>query len=61
MKVVFNKQKENLDTNKEIYRCNTCGKLFNWDKNSSWFGSYRQMENNPEKLKYYCSDKCVRI
>ena len=61
MKVVHDINKTGLDTNKQIYQCKTCGKLFNWDGNSSWYGSYKQMENQPDKIKYFCSDKCVRI
>jgi len=60
MEVIFNK-KQTFKTNKEIYTCHTCKKLFNWGKNSSWFGSYKMMENNPEKIKNFCSDKCASI
>jgi len=58
MKVVFNITKEDLDSSKKVYQCNICGKLFNWNKESSWYGSDYDSENNPDKIKYFCSDKC---
>lgn len=48
-----------LDLNKKIYRCSNCKSEFNWGKNSSWYGSYKQMDENPEKLIYSCSDECM--
>lgn len=59
MKIVHDINKTGLNTNKLIYQCKTCGKLFNWDSNSSWYGSYKQLEDQPDKIKYFCSDKCV--
>jgi len=57
MEVVHNIK--TLETNKSVYKCSTCDKIFNWDKDSSWYGSYKQMENEPDKIKYFCSAKCV--
>jgi len=57
MDIVSNKTK--LNTNKQIYECSVCGELFNWSSQSSWYGSYKQMEEHPDKIKYFCSDKCV--
>lgn len=52
---------EELDHTKKIYKCSNCGKLFNWNENSSWYGSIKQMDDNPDKLIYSCSDKCKTI
>ena len=62
MKVAHNMKNLNLDESKEIYCCATCDKLFNWDENSYWYGSYREMEENSEKnpVPYYCSKKCYK-
>jgi DNA-directed RNA polymerase subunit RPC12/RpoP len=58
MKVSFSKKREGLDLNKTVYICFTCKRLFNWDGQSSWYGSDKDMEEHPEKIKYFCSDKC---
>lgn len=61
MKVVYNADESGIDRTKEVYQCHTCSKVFNWNSNSSWFGSYNQLENNPDEIKYFCSDKCAII
>lgn len=58
MEVVFNRDKLSLDTNRKIYTCNVCQKLFNWGENSWWFGTLKQADDDPSKLTYCCSDKC---
>ena len=58
MKTVFNIIKEGVDLNKRIYQCAVCDKVFNWDENSSWYGSDKDMEEHPEKIKYFCSREC---
>jgi hypothetical protein len=55
MKVSF---KNELDTHRSIYECSQCGKVFNWDKGSCWYGSDKQMEEHPEKIPYFCSHNC---
>jgi len=59
MKVEFKNDK--LDVNKNIYECSVCGNLFNWDKESMWYGSDWQLEHKPERIKYFCSEKCASI
>lgn len=46
-----------LDLNKNIYECSNCEKQFNWNENSSWYGSLGQMDFGEIKI-YSCSDKC---
>ena len=58
MKVIHNISKSNLDTSKKIYTCSNCNELFNWSDQSLWFGSYKDLENNPNRIIYCCSDKC---
>ncbi len=58
MKKVYSAKELGLDLSKKIYECYNCKKMFNWDENSSWYGSIKQMENNPKLLKFACSDKC---
>jgi hypothetical protein len=55
MKISF---KNELDLNKRVYECFICGKIFNWDKNSRWYGSDKQMEEHPDKIPYFCSYTC---
>jgi len=43
---------------KRPYRCHGCGKIFLWTDDASWYGSYYQLEEKPEELKFYCNDKC---
>lgn len=57
MKVSF-RNTNKVDTTKNTYECNGCGSIFHWDSNSSWFGSYKDLEKYPKRIKYYCSDKC---
>ncbi len=58
MDVVRNDYK-GLNLDKKVYRCSTCDKLFNWDENSSWYGSIKQMDEGTIKL-FFCSDKCEK-
>jgi len=58
MKVAFKKSDLPLDPNKRAYECSGCGNLFHWMSSASWYGSHYDMENNPDKLKYYCKDSC---
>jgi len=58
MEVSFSKKREGLNLNRTVYECSACGKLFNWDEQSSWYGSDKDMEEHPEMIKYFCSDKC---
>ncbi len=60
MKIVF-KKPEGLDTNKRVYTCSACGNLFNWNSQSSWFGSQMDLENNPENIIFACSDNCQYV
>ena len=50
---------ETVNFKKNVYRCSYCGNMFNWNKDSSWYGSYADLEDNPRKIKYACSDQCV--
>jgi hypothetical protein len=59
MKVSYNKAKE-FDLNRRVYQCLICDKLFQWDKNSSWFGSDRDEEEHPKRIKYFCSRECFK-
>jgi hypothetical protein len=61
MEVVFNKNKEGLDLDKSVYQCSVCDKLFNWDKDSIWYGSDKELEEHPERIKYFCSKKCYNF
>lgn len=59
MEIVYNVFKlPNIDPNKKIYICNECDNVFNWSVNSSWYGSWQDAEDNPEKIIYVCSKKC---
>jgi hypothetical protein len=60
MKIIHDAKKLGLDTTKKIYECTICQKLFNWDENSSWFGTLKQWEEQPKKLKYFCSEQCEK-
>jgi len=55
MKVAY---KKDIDINRNVYECSTCGKVFNWDVNSCWYGSDKQMEEHPEDIPYFCSHNC---
>ena len=57
MKIVFKKPKH-LDSTKKIYECSNCKNLFNWGNESFWNGSINDLENDPKKIVYACSDKC---
>jgi len=49
---------KHIDTSRRIYRCDTCGNLFNWGDESTWFGSLKELEETPSKIKHYCTKKC---
>ena len=55
MEVIFKNQ---LDRKRQIYECSVCETWFNWGKGCSWYGSIKNMENDPKKLIYCCSEKC---
>ena len=59
MEVTYSIKQFDLDLNKKVYECAVCGKLFNWNNDSRWFGSLREMDKNPEKVKVFCSEKCI--
>ena len=59
MKVVYS-VKEPITTQRvRIYTCSGCGEKFTWDKDSRWYGSELEMENNPNSIPYYCHKKCM--
>ena len=59
MEIAYSKDREGLDINKQVYQCSICDKLFNWNSESMWYGSDWQVENKPERIKYFCSEKCI--
>lgn len=56
MKIVHNSN--GLIPGAKVYTCSVCDRSFNWGYESSWFGSYNDLENNPEKMQIICSEKC---
>lgn len=58
MEIVHNLKELGLDLNKKVYECSSCGKLFNWSEQSEWYGTLKDMDENPKKLKYSCSPVC---
>lgn len=43
------------------HTCSTCGKIDNWKEGWMWFGSYRQLEDTPEKILKFCCDACITV
>lgn len=41
------------------YQCDECKQAFNWSDDSTWFGSYRDLESHPERIKTFCTEKCA--
>lgn len=42
------------------YRCRTCGAFFSWGPESSWYGSYRDLEKKGlAQTPIFCSDDCL--
>lgn len=39
------------------YICDCCGKPFNWDENSGWYGSYAELDAG-KFPPVFCSDEC---
>ena len=60
MKIVYSVKRNGLDPKKRVYICDSCKKTFNWGRSSCWYGSYRDLEESPQTIKYYCCDKCKR-
>lgn len=44
-----------------VHTCSICGKIDNWKDGWSWFGSYRELEDEPWKILKFCSDACLTI
>ena len=41
------------------YLCDGCGKPFHWDGESSWYGSYRDLEEQVyDRIWFACSEEC---
>jgi len=58
MNIVHNIKNSNINLDKKVYQCTYCSSLFNWNENSSWFGSVKEMDN--QEIKYFsCSDNCM--
>jgi len=53
------RDKNDLDPHKKVYQCFICNESFNWNKGSSWYGSMRQMDEDPNSVKCFCSEKCL--
>jgi hypothetical protein len=60
MEIFFSKAKEAIDFKKPVYECSVCGCIFNWNKQSAWYGSYKDLEEHPEKIKHFCSEDCKK-
>lgn len=43
-----------------VHTCCVCGKSEEWNDSWCWYGSYKDLEDHPGKIKKYCSRKCVR-
>jgi hypothetical protein len=50
MEVTFRKD------NTKKYLCSVCDEQFSWSSQSSWFGSYKDLENG--KVDCVCSEEC---
>ncbi len=57
MKTIYKKNRK-INRGKTAYQCSVCSEVFNWDKESSWYGSYKQIEEAASEVRYYCSDTC---
>lgn len=42
---------------KKVYVCYSCSKWFEWGKDSSWYGSLKDIDNGDIKH-FFCSNKC---
>ena len=52
-------KKYDIDESKKVYECNECGNLFNWNNNSYWYGSLKQLEfNKGNNILHFCSEEC---
>jgi len=58
MKKVFDIRDNGLDLSKKVYECSNCNVLFNWSKNSQWFGTWKEWDEGKIKT-FACSEKCV--
>lgn len=59
MKIVHLLKKCDIDTNKNIYECSQCKKIFNWSEESFWYGNLNQLEfNQGNHIKHLCSSEC---
>lgn len=54
MQVVHNANKLKVSKEDKIYQCSFCNGLFTWNNKARWYGSFHDLENHPEKIKYYC-------
>ena len=53
------KKCDNLNESKKVYECSECNKLFNWNNNYYWYGSFNQLEfNQGNHILHFCSDEC---
>ena len=44
---------------RRLYECDGCKNLSSWRKGWLWYGSYRDLENDPENVRTFCSDDCA--
>ena len=58
MNVTHSTKQAKINTHKNVYQCSICNRVFNWNKDSSWHGSYKQLEEETSKVRYYCCDEC---
>lgn len=44
------------------YRCDGCKKIFHWDSDCQWYGSYFDLENcEYHKIWFACSQACASL
>lgn len=53
-------RRRHIGTSRPLHCCCVCGHLDVWNKNWSWYGSYREMEDGVA-LPKFCSARCKKV
>lgn len=48
------------NSDRRHYECDWCGKCGPWGDGWRWYGSYRDLEDDPKSITVFCSEDCQK-
>lgn len=51
--------RRSIHTGNRLYECDQCGERSPWEKGWLWYGSLRDVEDEPTSVWVFCSQTCL--